>query len=117
MTVDFSRTLALICLGVVVACAGPLAAVRPRGLESQQEAPKLVILMVVDQMRGDFLEHYGPALTGGLRRLMDRGYTFERATHNHARTSTGPGTHDVGNGRPPGSARSRGELLDGDSSG
>jgi len=51
----------------------------------------LVILMVVDQMRGDFLEHYGPALTGGLRRLMDRGYTFERATHNHARTSTGPG--------------------------
>ena len=76
MTVDFSRTLALICLGVVVACAGPLAAVRPRGLESQQEAPKLVILMVVDQMRGDFLEHYGPALTGGLRRLMDRGYTF-----------------------------------------
>ena len=84
-----------------MACGGPLAAVGRSGLESRQETPKLVVLMVVDQMRGDFLEHYGPAFTGGFRRLMDRGYTFTRATHNHARTSTGPGHTTLATGVHP----------------
>lgn len=37
------------------------------------------------------LEHYSPAFTGGLRRLLDDGYRFTQASHGHARTATAPG--------------------------
>lgn len=51
----------------------------------------LVVSIVVDQLRQDVLEQYSPALTGGLRRLLDEGFRFTQASHAHARTSTAPG--------------------------
>ena len=41
-----------------------------------QESPTLAVMIVVDQLRGDLLEHYGPAFTGGFRRLLDEGFHF-----------------------------------------
>ena len=40
------------------------------------KAPKLVVLMVVDQMRADYLDRYGSNLTQGLRRLIKEGARF-----------------------------------------
>ena len=51
-------------------------------------APTLAILMVVDQLRADLLERYDALFVGGFRRLLDEGYRFTNATHDHAFTST-----------------------------
>ena len=58
---------------------------------AQNEAPNLVIMLVVDQLRADLLDRYEPAFNGGFRRLLDEGFRFTQASHAHARTSTAPG--------------------------
>lgn len=55
------------------------------------DPPKLVIAMAVDQLRGDLLDRYEAAFSGGLRRLLDEGFVFTQTSHAHARTSTAPG--------------------------
>jgi len=53
--------------------------------------PRLIVYLVVDQLRGDLLTRYYPVFTGGLKRLMDEGLSFTHALHNHAATETSPG--------------------------
>jgi predicted AlkP superfamily pyrophosphatase or phosphodiesterase len=50
-----------------------------------------VVLVAVDQMRGDLLERYDSVFTGGFRRLIDQGFRFTEAVHDHALTSTAVG--------------------------
>jgi arylsulfatase A-like enzyme len=66
------------------ACAGP-AAPPPDG------APRLVVLIVVDQMRGDYVDRFDRFWQGGFRLLRDRGVEFTDAHHDHAVTQTAPG--------------------------
>jgi len=47
--------------------------------------------VVVDQLRPDLLERCEPVLTGGFRRLRERGFRFASASHRHALTETVPG--------------------------
>ncbi len=54
-------------------------------------APRLVLLIVVDQMRGDYLERFRPLLSHGLARLLREGIVFTDAHHFHAATETAPG--------------------------
>ena len=63
--------------------------------------PTLAILMVVDQLRPDLLERYDALFVGGFRRLLDEGYRFTNATHDHALTSTGPGHTTLATGVYP----------------
>jgi hypothetical protein len=58
----------------------------------------LVVLVVVDQLRGDLLGRYDSLFTGGIRRLHDEGFRFTDATHFHAKTSTGVGHATLGTG-------------------
>ncbi len=51
----------------------------------------LVLVISVDQMRADYLDRFGPQLTGGLRRLLDEGAVFTNARHGHAITAAAPG--------------------------
>jgi len=55
------------------------------------EGPSLVVMVVVDQLRGDLIDHYEDAFSGGLRRMLDQGYRFTSAAHAHARTHTAAG--------------------------
>ncbi len=55
------------------------------------EPPKLVVMVVVDQLRADLLDRYDSAFTGGFRRLLDEGAVFTGASHRHASTSTAIG--------------------------
>ncbi len=57
----------------------------------QPERPSLVVYVVVDQLRGDLLEHYDHLFTGGFRRLHDDGYRFLSTTHDHGKTATAAG--------------------------
>jgi predicted AlkP superfamily pyrophosphatase or phosphodiesterase len=57
--------------------------------------------MVVDQLHTDLLHGYDTLYTGGLRRLLDQGFRFENATHDHASTETAPGHTTLGTGVHP----------------
>jgi predicted AlkP superfamily pyrophosphatase or phosphodiesterase len=55
------------------------------------EKPKLVVVIVVDQMRSDYLPREQALLTGGFKRLLDNGFQFTETYHEHAVTETGVG--------------------------
>src|SRR5919201_5987414 len=54
--------------------------------------PKLIVVVVIDQFRGDLLErerdHFGP---GGFRLFLDRGAVFTNCHYDYANTRTAPG--------------------------
>jgi predicted AlkP superfamily pyrophosphatase or phosphodiesterase len=89
----------------VAAIATPLAAppaeqaVSPRAV--QRRTPKLVVLLVVDQMRADYVEKFGQNWTGGLRRLMDEGAWFREAAYRHSATVTCVGHTTIATGSLP----------------
>lgn len=60
--------------------------------KSQYESPDLVIGLIVDQMRPDYLyrywNHYGD---GGFKRLVNEGFIFRNTYFRHLQTATGPG--------------------------
>ena len=64
--------------------------------------PKLVVGVVVDQMRYDYLtrfyDHYG---TGGFKRILEQGYNCRNNHFNYAPTSTGPGHASIYTGATP----------------
>lgn len=65
------------------------------------EGPRLVLLLVVDQLGADQLDRIEPFLTGGFRLLLDRGVSFTEAHHAHALTETGPGHATLATGQYP----------------
>lgn len=65
------------------------------------DAPRLVLLLVVDQLPAAQLERYRPLFRGGLARLLDESAVFTRAHHRHAVTETAPGHATVATGRHP----------------
>ena len=80
----------LVLLGMTSACQ-----------RASTDPPTLAILIVIDQLRPDLLERYDALFVGGLRRLLDEGYHFENATHDHAVTTTGPGHTSLATGVHP----------------
>lgn len=54
-------------------------------------APRLAVLIVVDQLSYEMLNRLRPAFTDGLRMLDERGVSFENTRHAHACTLTFPG--------------------------
>jgi predicted AlkP superfamily pyrophosphatase or phosphodiesterase len=69
-------------------------------------APKLAVIIVVDQMRADYVDRFNGEWTGGLRRMVTQGAWFQQAAYpylttvtcaGHATISTGsfPSTHGV----------------------
>lgn len=66
------------------------------------EPPRLIVLVVVDMLRSDYLPRFEPAFgEGGLRRLMEDGAWFVNAAHTHTATSTGPGHAAIATGCLP----------------
>jgi Type I phosphodiesterase / nucleotide pyrophosphatase len=54
--------------------------------------PKLVVVIVIDQFRGDYLERYHDQFgDGGFRLLLDHGAYFPNCNYNYANTRTAPG--------------------------
>lgn len=63
--------------------------------------PRLAVVLVVDQMRADYLTRYADLYRGGLARLRREGAWFIRAQVQHARTFTAPGHASVATGNHP----------------
>lgn len=89
-----SRSL-LLCAGIALACRVPA---QSPGLAPR---PTLVLVLTVDQLRPDYLEQFGPQLTGGLARLVKGGAVFMNGFQDHAITETAPGHASILSGRFP----------------
>ncbi len=63
--------------------------------------PKLIVILVADQLRFDYLQRYSGRFTGGLKRLMENGAWFERAAYPYLNTVTCPGHSTIGTGTFP----------------
>jgi predicted AlkP superfamily pyrophosphatase or phosphodiesterase len=69
---------------------------------SAVEAPKLVVTIIVDQMRYDYLERASDHFTNeGFRLLTERGAFMTFARYNYFPTITGPGHASYLSGSPP----------------
>ena len=54
--------------------------------------PKLIVVVVVDQLRGDYLERYRNQFgEGGFRLFLDHGAYFSDCNYDYANTRTAPG--------------------------
>ena len=65
--------------------------------------PKLVVMLVVDQMRGDYVDKFQGQWTGGLKRLITEGAWFRAAAYPYAATETCPGHATISTGAFPAS--------------
>lgn len=71
-------------------------------LTHAQERPKLVVGIVVDQMKMEYLYRFQSDFSAnGFKRLMKQGYTFENAHYNYMPTYTAPGHASVYTGTTP----------------
>ncbi|HEV2859396.1 MAG TPA: alkaline phosphatase family protein [Pyrinomonadaceae bacterium] len=76
----------------LLASAAPAARPQARAPQPQGARPRLVLLIVVDQFRYDYLERFGDLFAaGGLRRLMREGASWTEANYDHVPTETAPG--------------------------
>src|SRR5258708_29521148 len=54
--------------------------------------PKLIVVIIIDQFRGDYLERYRDQFPdGGFRLLLDHGANFTDCNYDYANTRTAPG--------------------------
>ena len=58
-------------------------------------------MLVVDQMRNDYIDDYGGGWTRGLRRLLSEGARFRNAAYPYFNTVTSAGHATIGTGTVP----------------
>jgi predicted AlkP superfamily pyrophosphatase or phosphodiesterase len=64
----------------------------PSSASAYNGHPKLVVVIVIDQFRGDYLERYRDQFgDAGFRFLLDHGAYFPNCNYNYANTRTAPG--------------------------
>ena len=65
------------------------------------ERPALIVQITFDQLRGDLLERYRRAFTGGFKRVLDQGYWVRNGEAAHAITNSWPGHASLSTGLFP----------------
>ncbi len=85
--------------------AGTALAVLPLFAQPAQppaaSSPKLVVLLVVDQMRSDYVTRFQNDWTGGLKRLITEGALYSNAAYPYLATFTCAGHATIGTGAFP----------------
>lgn len=68
-----------------------------------QEQPQLVVQVVVDQMRAEYLQRFNHQFAEGegFRTLLDSGYSYSNTHYNYIPTYTGPGHASISTGTTP----------------
>ncbi len=78
--------------------------VKPAAAKStagQPTRPKLVVVIVVDQMRADYVDKFRDQWSGGLKRLVEEGAWFRAAAYPYAATETCVGHSTISTGAFP----------------
>src|SRR4051812_29269767 len=94
-----------LCALLLVSVAQPT-----RASAAPAAPPKLVVLLVVDQMRADYIDWYGSGWKHGLRRLIDGGASLTKARYPYLETVTCAGHATIGTGAFP---HTHGMVLNG----
>src|ERR1700741_364694 len=69
---------------------------------AELKQPKLVVGIVVDQMRHDYIYRYWNKFgNGGFKKIINEGYFFRNAHYNYVPTFTGPGHASIYTGTTP----------------
>jgi predicted AlkP superfamily pyrophosphatase or phosphodiesterase len=85
-------------IAVVTFLIGTQAASVAHG-QAYEAKPKLVVFVVIDQFRGDYLERYRADLKGrGFKLFLDEGAWFPDCYYNYVNTKTAPGHATIGTG-------------------
>lgn len=96
----FHHTLALSLLLVLVVISSGQRRTRPDNAKPKR--PRLVLLIVVDQLRYDYLERFGDLfVNNGIRRLMRDGASWTQSHYDHFPTYTAPGHASIMTGAHP----------------
>jgi predicted AlkP superfamily pyrophosphatase or phosphodiesterase len=97
------KTIAACLLLAAAVLFSPLAVAqsKPHASSRAPAKPKLVVLLVVDQMRADYIEKFLPQWTGGLKRLVEEGAWFRDAAYPYAATETCVGHATISTGAFP----------------
>jgi hypothetical protein len=88
-------------LGLFVLAAPSASAQQPVPIEDRPSRPALIVVLVVDQFRGDYVDKYGHQWRHGLRRLFDEGAYYTEAAYRYASTTTCAGHATIGTGATP----------------
>ena len=95
---NFSLLLLICCL--LHACE-----TRPKNAEEasfRPDSPKLVVGIIVDQMRYDYLTRFDSHFSeGGFKRMLNEGFNCKNNHFNYVPTYTGPGHASVYTGTTP----------------
>src|SRR4051794_23025714 len=89
---SFPGSIRLPSLLAVVLMAVLIGRAVPSFASAYNARPKLVVVIVIDQFRGDYLERYREQFgDGGFRMFLDRGAYFSDCYYDYANTRTAPG--------------------------
>src|ERR1700730_11959674 len=111
---DRAHKIVAMVLSVVLLAALPLAAeefpaqtaahkTTTKDSVRDSSKPKLVVILVVDQMRGDYIDKFQQQWTGGLKRLINEGAWFRDAAYPYGATETCVGHSTISTGAFPAS--------------
>ena len=92
---------------VLLAAAAAANAQAPKSTAAKKvptaTRPKLVVVLVVDQMRADYVDKFRGQWNGGLKRLLEEGAWFRAAAYPYAATETCVGHATISTGAFPAS--------------
>src|SRR5262249_48058684 len=92
----------LICLGCSTSATSPNPRAAVPTADAAAGPARLVVVVVFDQMRADYLERWRDLWSeGGFRRLQADGASFTNCHYPFACTETGPGHATLATGRLP----------------
>jgi predicted AlkP superfamily pyrophosphatase or phosphodiesterase len=86
---------------VLMLLSGVLPALLPLSAQTPYvppQRPKLVVVLVVDQMRADYIDRFRDRWHAGLRRLVDNGAWLRNAAYPYTATETCPGHATISTG-------------------
>jgi hypothetical protein len=86
------RSVGVRLLLALVGLTAALSLPAPAFASAYNARPKLVVVIVIDQFRGDYIERYRDQFgDGGFRLLLDHGAYFSNCNYDYANTRTAPG--------------------------
>ncbi len=92
----------LLIAGLAVKPAPPTAWARGVGADPPPPKCKLAVVVVIDQLRADYLTRFGDLFgDGGFRLLTERGAWFTNCHYENGVTKTGPGHASIATGANP----------------
>jgi predicted AlkP superfamily pyrophosphatase or phosphodiesterase len=88
------------CTAVLLCLLAAIPATPPARADAYHAKPKLVVILVLDQFRGDYLDRYRDDFktTNGFNLFLKRGAYFTDCYYDYANTMTAPGHSTIGTG-------------------